>query len=461
MVRKCMMCVMAVVLALGTAGVGWAKPPETTPEERDDLYRRLKVLAEALELVQKNYVEPVKAESLVYGAIEGILGRLDPHSSFMTPEMFQEMQVETEGAFGGLGIEVSLKEGALTVVSPIEDSPAYQAGIQAGDVIVMIEGEPTRDMNLNDAVKRMRGPKGTKITIHLMRKGFENPKAFTLVRDVIKIKSVKSRRLGQVGVVRIVQFQQGTHLEVRDALSKLAKEGPLDGLVLDLRNNPGGLLDQAVKVSDLFLKKGTVVSTRGRDPDEEVVYTARDDGDEPDFPIVILVNEGTASASEIVAGALQDHHRALVLGERTFGKGSVQTILPLEDGSGLRVTTALYYTPSNRSIQAKGIEPDVAVSTGAGAVASRRRAPHESMREEDLKGHFQTPGGPKGEERAGGATDEVQPQDEESSAPETPELKPEDDAQIQRAVEILRAWKVFRSFDAPEAAPGPEGPRGQ
>lgn len=449
MVARRLVTAAAVLACLWGGAPAWAKPPEATPEERDDLYRRLKVLAEALELVQKNYVEPVKAENLVYGAIEGVLARLDPHSSFMAPEMFQEMQVETEGAFGGLGIEVTVRNGDLTVVSPIEGSPAYEAGIQAGDVIVMIEGEPTREMNLNDAVKRMRGPKGTKITIHVMRKGLENPKPYTLIRDVIRIKSVRGRRLGEVGVVRVAQFQQGTHLEVREALKALAKEGPLDGLVLDLRNNPGGLLDQAVKVADIFLKKGTVVSTRGRDPDEEVVYTARDDGDEPDYPVVLLVNEGTASASEIVAGALQDHRRGLVLGERTFGKGSVQTILPLDDGSGLRITTALYYTPANRSIQAKGITPDVPVAAAAAPQPEgRKTSPHGSMREEDLKRHFQTPGGEGGEGVKGGPAEPSAPDEEAAEV----EVKPEDDAQVQRAVEILKAWKVFRTFDRQAAA---------
>jgi len=263
--------------------------------------------------------------------------------------------------------------------------------------------------------------------------------------------------------VRIAQFQQGSHLEVREALKQLAKEGPLDGLVLDLRNNPGGLLDQAVKVADIFLKKGTVVSTRGRDPDEEVVYTARDDGDEPEFPVVVLVNEGTASASEIVAGALQDHRRGLVIGERTFGKGSVQTILPLDDGSGLRITTALYYTPANRSIQATGIEPDIAVEVASAPTPSRRRSPHESMREEDLKGHFQTPGGPKKGENNGGAAQEKVPQ-EPVQPEETPaDVKPEEDAQIQRAVEILRAWKVLRTFDVmgTGTAPAPEATGGK
>ncbi|MBE0616735.1 MAG: S41 family peptidase, partial [Proteobacteria bacterium] len=387
--RKAIFIALILVAAgLSLVQVPAARPPEVLPEARDDLYRRLKVLAEALDIVQRNYVEELSPEDLVYGAVQGIVARLDPHSSFLTPDMFQEMQVETEGSFGGLGIEVSLKDGRLTVVSPIEDTPAAKAGIQAGDVIVMIEGEATQDMELMEAVRRMRGPKGTQVTIHVMREGLDKPEAFTLVRDVIRIRSVRSRRVDAVGVVRIAQFQQATHAEVRKALAELTAGGELDGLILDLRNDPGGLLDQAVKVADLFLREGTVVSTRGRDPEQEVIYTARDDGDEPTVPMVVLVNEGTASASEIVAGALQDHRRALILGERTFGKGSVQTILPLSDGSGLRVTTALYYTPADRSIQAKGIVPDVLVPSGAVTVV-QNRAPHGQTREEDLKGHFE------------------------------------------------------------------------
>jgi carboxyl-terminal processing protease len=423
-VRRTALAACACFVLTFGAVAGWAKPPETTVEAREELYRRLKLFAEALDAVQRNYVDPVEARELVYGAIEGVLARLDPHSGFLSPEMFQEMQVETEGAFGGLGIEVSLKDGALTVVSPFEDSPAHQAGIQPGDVIVMIEGEATRDMVLQEAVKRMRGPKGTKITIHVLRKGFDAPLPFTVVRDTIRIQSVKSRRLDSIGLLRISQFQQGTHVEVRRALADLEKAGPLEGLILDLRNNPGGLLDQAIRVADVFLKSGTVVSTRGRDPEQEAVYTARDDGDEPSYPMVVLVNEGTASASEIVAGALQDHQRALVLGERTFGKGSVQTVLPLEDGCGLRLTTALYYTPGDRSIQAKGISPDLWVSGGTLA-APVKRSPHEPIREEDLKGHFGT-GPEKG-----------------MNAP----LEPDGDLQVQRAAEILRSWKLFRNLE--------------
>ncbi|MDW7710755.1 MAG: S41 family peptidase [Deferrisomatales bacterium] len=427
--RRCALLPRLPVLALALFAVV-ALPgggsAELSPEARDELYRRLRVLAEALDVVQRDYVEEISPEDLVHGAVQGIVSRLDPHSSFLSPDLFREMQVDTEGAFGGLGIEVSVREGKLTVVSPIEGTPAAAAGILAGDVIVMIEEEPTQDMELMEAVRRMRGPRGTQVTIHVMREGFEKPRAFTLVRDIIRIHSVRARRLGELGLIRIVQFQQGTHGEVREALGGLAEEGPLSGLILDLRNDPGGLLDQAVKVADLFLKGGTVVSTRGRDPEQEVVYAARDDGDEPDFPMVVLVNEGSASASEIVAGALQDHRRALILGERTFGKGSVQTILPLSDGSGLRVTTALYYTPSGRSIQAKGIVPDVHVPSGAVLVV-QPRSPHGQTREEDLKGHFEKDGAGDGDAEADGP----------GGAP---------DLQLERAVEILEGWRIFQSL---------------
>ncbi len=422
--------VVGVFLGMRVAGAGG---PEFQPEDRDELYRRLRVLAEAMDLVQRHYVEAVTPEDLVYGAVEGIVARLDPHSSFLSPDMFKEMQIETEGTFGGLGIEVTIRDGKLTVVSPIEDTPADRAGIRAGDIIVMIDGEPTQGMALMEAVRKMRGPKGTRITIHIMREGWEKPRPFTITRDVIHIRSVKHRRFGGIGVVRVTQFQQATHQEVREALDALRREGPLTGLVLDLRNNPGGLLDQAVKVADLFLKEGTIVSTRGRDPEQEVVYTARNDGDEPGFPMVVLVNEGTASASEIVAGALKDQYRAVILGERTFGKGSVQTILPLSDGSGLRITTALYYTPSGRTIQARGIVPDIRVAAGPAEdrPPEEKSGFHQPVREEDLRGHFE-PGDSGGVGKS---------KDETAGAEAASELSK--DRQLLRAVQILRSWAIL------------------
>lgn len=410
--------------------VSLSRPAAVPVEERDQLYERLQVLAEAMDIVQKNYVEPVSPKDLVYDAVQGIVSGLDPHSSFMTPEMFHEMQVETEGSFGGLGIEVAVRNGKLVVVSPIEDTPADKAGILAGDEIVMINGESAIDMPLMEAVKLMRGQRGTVITLHIMRDGFETPKEFTLKRDIIKMKSVKSQRIQSIGVVRITQFQQGTDEELRKALDKMSAQGDLDGLVIDLRNNPGGLLDQAIKVTDLFLKSGAVVSTRGRDKEQEVVYMARDDGNEFDLPIVVIVNVGSASASEIVSGALQDHRRALILGERTFGKGSVQTIVPLSDGSGLRVTTALYFTPADRSIQATGIEPDIKVSASA-SPHGQAAAPHGNIREENLKGHFETPGADKSEPK---------------KSSQSSELKRSDDPQLERAVDILKSWKLFRQM---------------
>ncbi len=328
----------------------------------DKTYEKLRIFTEVLDIVKKNYVEEVKTEDLISGAIEGMLNSLDPHSAYLTPEMYRELQVETKGSFGGLGIEIGIKEGILTVIAPIEDTPAYRAGIKAGDKILKIEGEPTKGLSLMECVKRLRGPKGTKVTITIMREGFAKPKDFTIVRDIIKIKSVKFKTLEKgYGYLRILQFQEQTSGDLKKALESLKKENPegINGLVLDLRNNPGGLLDQAVKVADLFLDHGVIVTIKGRGDQEKMTFKAHKEGTLPPWPVVILVNQGSASASEIVAGALQDYGRAVILGTRTFGKGSVQTIIPLEDGSGIRLTTALYYTPSGRSIQDEGIHPDI------------------------------------------------------------------------------------------------------
>jgi carboxyl-terminal processing protease len=329
-------------------------------------YEKLKVFTDVLEIVKKNYVEDVKTEDLINGAIEGMLTGLDPYSAYYDPEMYREFQVETKGSFGGVGMEISIKDGILTVVAPIEDTPAFRAGIQAGDKILKIDEEPTKGLSLMECVKRLRGARGTKVTITIIREGLTQMQDITIVRDIINIQSVKSKTLEKgYGLLKILQFQETTADDARKALEALQRENPegLNGLILDLRNNPGGLLDQAVQVSDLFLENGVIVSIQGRDPEEKTAFDAHKEGTMPNWPIVVLVNRGSASASEIVTGALQDYGRAVIMGSTTFGKGSVQTVIPLEDGSGIRLTTARYYTPKNRSIHEKGIEPDIPLET--------------------------------------------------------------------------------------------------
>jgi carboxyl-terminal processing protease len=353
-----------------------------------DTYEGLEAFTNVLAIVQKNYVEEVSSQKMIEGAINGMLNALDPHSAYLTPELYKELQVDTEGSFGGLGIEITLRDGVLTVVSPIEDTPAYRAGVKAGDQIIKIEGELTKDMTLVEAVKKMRGPKGSKIVISIRREGVNKLLDFSLVREVIRVQSVKSRSLEKgYGYIRLSQFQDRTGADLDAALAKLTQEnGKLAGIVLDLRNNPGGLLSQAVKVSDTFLDSGLVVYTEGRLENQKQKYFAHPGG-YTDVPMVVLVNGGSASASEIVAGALQDHGRAVVLGLQTFGKGSVQTILPLESGAALRLTTALYFTPNGRSIQVTGVTPDIVLDNYAATQVAAAREQRE-VREENLRGHF-------------------------------------------------------------------------
>lgn len=403
-----------------------------------EAYESLKVFTDAISLIQKNYVEKVNSKDLVYGAMKGMLEGLDPHSSFMNPDTFKEMQVETKGEFGGLGIEITMKEGVLMVVSPIEDTPAFKAGVKAGDIIIKIEGKGTKDLTLMDAVKMMRGPKGTPVIITIVRDTFTEPRDFSITRDIIAVKSVKSKPLeAGYGYVRVAQFQEKTDADLDKALDALEKDsGGLKGLVLDLRNNPGGLLEQAVKVSDEFLESGLIVYTDGRIEGQKMTFSAKKEGTRPNYPIVVLVNGGSASASEIVAGALQDHGRALVLGTQTFGKGSVQTIYPLEDGSALRLTTARYYTPSGRSIQAKGITPDIILESEKVKKALPRS--FREIREKDLDGHLLVPGGkPEKEEKI----EKPKEKDEKAAAPK--EEEPED-VQLNRALELLKSWQVFQ-----------------
>jgi len=328
-----------------------------------NIYKNLKLFNEALNLIEKNYVEEIDPKTVIGGAIKGMTMTLDPHSAYMAADIYKEMQVDTKGVFGGLGIVITIQDHILTVVSPIEDTPAYLAGIKAQDRIIAIEGKSTKGFTILDAVHKLRGPKGTKVTITIMRKGLAKPKDFTITRNTIKIKSVKYNIVeDHIGYIRITQFQESTADEVKKALKEInTKENSLNGLILDLRNNPGGLMNQAVKVSDIFLKTGTIVSTKGRIKTAAHTYSAHNNGDEPTCPIITMINMGSASASEIVAGALRDNGRAILLGTRTFGKGSVQVVIPLNDGSALKLTTAKYYTPSGHSIQAKGIDPDIFV----------------------------------------------------------------------------------------------------
>ncbi len=350
-------------------------------------YKNLKIFNEALDMVEKNYVEKVEEKTLIQEAINGMMKSLDPHSSFLTTEMYKELQSDTKGSFGGIGIEITMQNDILTVVSPIEDSPAHNAGLKAGDQIVRIDDKSTKGITIYDAVKKLRGAEGSSVKVGIMRKEFAQPKDFTITRAVINIKSVRFRNFeGNIGYIRITSFQERTDDEVKKALGEIEKKAnPLIGLVIDIRNNPGGLLDQAVKVSDIFLKQGTIVSIMGRSKSLESKYVARDDGIEPNCPIVVLINEGSASAAEILAGALQDNGKAIVLGTQSFGKGSVQTVIPFEDGSALKLTTARYYTPKGRSIQAEGISPDI--------VVEYIKPPEEKdldviVRERDLRGHI-------------------------------------------------------------------------
>ena len=401
----------------------------------DSVYEDLKVFTDVLGLLQKEYVEEKSPKDLIYGALKGMVETLDPHSGFMPPSTYKEMQEETKGRFEGLGIEITLKDGVLSVVSPIEDTPAFKAGILAGDQILKIEGESTKNFTLMDSVKRLRGPKGTKVTITIMREGFTKPRDFTLVRDVIPVRSVRHELLEkQYGYIRISQFQEKTDSDFDKAIKALeeANKGSLKGLILDLRNDPGGLLDQAVKISDRFLDSGLIVSVEGRKEDQKLKFHAHPQGTINNYPMVVLVNGGSASASEIVAGAIQDHGRGIILGTQTFGKGSVQTIFPLKDGSGLRLTTARYFTPSGRSIQAKGITPDIAVRPSL--PDEEKVAPVPKLpSERDLERHLNE-------------VEKEAPKDKEKPKKEEVKEKKPVDNQLERAVELLKSWEIFKNI---------------
>ena len=414
-----------------------------TPVLGGESYEELRIFAEALSLVQKNYVEETKTKDLVYGAIKGMLSELDPHTNFMEPTAYKEMQVDTKGEFGGLGIQISVKDKKLVVIAPIEDTPAWNAGIKAGDYIFKIDNELTRDLSLANAVEKMRGPKGTKVILTIVREGVKDPMEFTLVRDVIKIKSVKYKMLeGDIGYIRLTQFQERTGEDMENALEDLEKQN-MKSLVLDLRNNPGGLLKVSIQVSELFIKGGKlIVSVKGREGEKEEYLSSATKARE-DYPIVVLVNEGSASASEIVAGALQDWERGIILGTQTFGKGSVQTVFSLSDGSGMRLTTAKYYTPKGTSIQNTGITPNIVVKTTKGVESKESKI----LREKDLKKHLVNEAIPSEEEnKKEGSKDE----DQEVSPPAAEAAGEEQDVQLQRAVDLLKSWQIFKVIVPPK-----------
>jgi carboxyl-terminal processing protease len=436
------LAVLVLGIALGFFLAGqWV--PSVSAVPRQD-YESLELFTNILSIVKKNYVEEVDTKNLVTGAVSGMLTSLDPHSAYLTPDHYKDLQMDTQGRFGGLGIEITIKSGVLTVVSPIEDTPAFKAGIQPGDMIFKIEEEFTKDMTLVEAVKKMRGLKGTKINISIKREGVPELIDYSLVRDTIRVQSVRSRALEPgYAYIRLAQFQERSDRDVQKALETLsAAKGGLKGLVLDLRNNPGGLLTQAVRISDLFLDSGLIVYTEGRIDSQKQKYFSQKNASWLDFPIVVLVNGGSASASEIVAGALQDHKRAVVLGTKTFGKGSVQTILPLDDNSALRLTTARYFTPKGRSIQATGIVPDIIIDPAPAADGKAEEAKRQSgIREENLPGHLENQQKAPAEEPAQMPKENALP----SSGP-TGDETIDKDLQLKRALDLLKSWDVFKQI---------------
>ncbi len=411
----------------------------------DNTYKSLKMFTDVLEELEKNYVDDVNSEELIHNAIKGMVGNLDPHSGFMPPEAFDELQDDTKGEFSGIGIVITIKDGILTVVSPIEGTPAHKAGIKAGDVIIRIDDKSTKDMELWEAVGMMRGPRNKPVLITVIREGVAEAIEFSLQRDIIPMESVRSSTLQPgFGYLRITNFRMNTYDDIKIHLERLESENKgLKGLVMDLRDNPGGLLDQSVKIADIFLSKGDIVSIKGRQERNTQVFKAYPDQEDRKYPIVVLINGGSASASEIVAGALQDHSRALILGTTSFGKGSVQTVRPLKDGFGIKYTIARYYTPNGTSIQAKGIEPDIEVGYELlEEKAKKSSAFDRMMKEKDLKNRLAPE--PADPSDPGGDKSETQPRENQRITEKDQLLL---DVQVKRALDILISYGVFSNLN--------------
>jgi len=394
-------------------------------KKKDDLYRQVELFSDTLAIIQTEYVDDVQPRNLIYGALKGMLSSLDPHSQFLDPDAYNELKVDTEGKFGGLGIEITVKDGLLTIVTPIEDTPAWKAGLKTNDRIVKINNELTRDMTITDAVKKLRGKAGEAVNITILRESEKKILEFKIVRDIIKINNIKEAKIleDSIGYIRLIEFRENTSKDMDMALENLKKQG-MNALIVDLRNNPGGLLDSAVKVTGKFIDKDKlIVYTKGRRPNQNMEFISLGSHPIVDVPMVVLINEGSASGSEIMAGALQDHKRAIILGTKSFGKGSVQTVIPLSDGSALRLTTSRYFTPSGKQIHGKGIMPDIIVEEGrielAAALESKTQKPEEIFEQIEKKEK------PEKEEEA-----------KEYSA----------DNQLMRAVDVLKAIRIYKEI---------------
>ena len=414
-----------------------------TSQEKANIYEQLDLFGDIFERIRAQYVEEVNEADLIEAAINGMLTSLDPHSSYLSPEMAKEMRFQTRGEFGGLGIEVTQQDGFVKVVSPMDDTPADKAGIEAGDYITHVDGESVLGLTLSESVDLMRGPVGSEIIITVVREGEIEPFDVTIVRDTIKLKAVRFRTIGKSVVIRVTTFNDQTYDNLNEGIAKHVQEaggiGELDGFVLDLRNNPGGLLSQAIKVSDAFLEQGEIVSTRGRDPQEGDRYNASTDDLAQGKSIVVLINGGSASASEIVAGALQDHRRAIVVGTKSFGKGSVQTVMPLRDNAAMRLTTARYYTPSGRSIQALGVSPDIVVEQPRSSIKEAVENPSISKRNEaDLKGRLDNDSLSEAERK--------QIETDREAAVKSAQLRDED-YQLAYALDLLKGLKFLSAGD--------------
>jgi len=417
---------LITVMGLGSMAFVWSTSGDQAVAAN---YQQLQKFSMVMETIRRNYVEKITDEAMIDGALTGMLASLDPHSTYMNKEMYKQIQVETKGEFGGLGIEISAAEGGIKVVAPIEDTPAYKAGIKAGDLIIKINDQLARDISLAEGVKLMRGKPGTSINLTIFREGEDTPLVFKIIRAVIKVKSVKSDVLAPgYAYLRITQFQERTDSLLAEAVRKLKdqSQGSLNGAVLDLRNNPGGLLNQAVAVSDLFLDKGGIVSTKSR-TGSNLNFKAQPGDILDGVPMVVLINNGSASASEIVAGALKDNHRGVLVGSRSFGKGSVQTVIPLSDGSALKLTTALYYTPSGTSIQATGIAPDIHVEAMRAPTGEQKK--RTIILERNLRGHLEN--GNKGGK-------DVKKKDSTDIVSEKMKKRLKLDIPLQRALDLLK-----------------------